>query len=457
MSTFDKFTSCGIEMETLAKTIQDAIIVCRSFGIKYLWVDALCIVQEERDLADFKAEAPRMSEYYSNAYFTLIAGSARDCGDGFLNDRAKPRAPPCEIEFNRTNVTLDAPDKEITGTVQLSLPSDTSFGHILTRAWTYQEMFLSQRYLVYGPSQLQYRCPSYETSEDGDFRSVSLLEENWVHMLNATPSLRDVIEHANKVEATKYAYEFWLRCIFPYSRRNLSNTSGKLAAIAGMARRVQDVVHCKYMYGLWENDMTRGLSWQTIHPWFKPRTGEIGGREVNRAPSWSWAAMNGAISAMPSPAKKTIFEDAKNLRLEILSHGDVSGALDPIRENVDAPKAFELRVRGFVTRLWHIPIMPHAKHGIIFVDYEPSFNVPGFIEHKRDVKEEYVALGTWDTFEDYKERRYWGRQVHALLLTPRDGLLLTHVDGKRYRRIGRFWHAKEDLFEDVDLQDLILI
>ena len=203
-STFDKFTSDGVELNTLPKPIQDAITVCRVLGIKYLWVDALCIIQEERDLADFKVEAPRMPEYYRNAYLTLIAGSARDCADGFLNGRAKLQSSPCESEYNRTTVSLDASDIDSTGTVRLSLPSDDAFGHILTCASTYQEMFLSQRYLNYGPSQMSFRCDSHVSYEDGNFRSVAPPDRSWAAPRVIQPSLYAVMKHSNKAEAVKY-------------------------------------------------------------------------------------------------------------------------------------------------------------------------------------------------------------------------------------------------------------
>jgi hypothetical protein len=445
-STYDDFTTIGIEMGTLAKTIQDAIIVCRNLDIKTLWVDALCIIQEERDLADFKKEAPRMSEYYSNAYLTLIAGSARDCAHGFLNDRPKPQCAPCEIEYSRIHVPSNAAEQDMTGIARLGLPPSKDIGHILTRAWCFQESYLSQRSLTYGSSQFNFRCPLYERHEDGDFKRVSDLDENWYAIDVARPSLHDIIKHADTEDAIKYAYRMWYNCTFPYTSRKMSKPADRLAAIAGIARWTQSVVQCKYLYGLWDDDFITGLTWRTIS--FR---GSKIGRAIDRAPSWSWASIDGEVITSMSPAQQQRLSDTKNLRLEILSHENVSGAFDPIRNNIGPPKAFELTVRGQMRGVWHVPPKSRGLQEFMVVENEPPFDVGDAS------KGEGIAIGRWDTHDDYESKRYWGRHVHALLLTTAEGLLLTKVNDNHYRRIGYFKELKEERFHASKAREIILI
>ncbi|KAK1671584.1 heterokaryon incompatibility, partial [Colletotrichum godetiae] len=58
----------------IPKTIRDAIHVCETIGERYLWVDALCIVQDSP--RDVKTQILRMREIYSAAKFTIAAVSA---------------------------------------------------------------------------------------------------------------------------------------------------------------------------------------------------------------------------------------------------------------------------------------------------------------------------------------------------------------------------------------------
>lgn len=75
----------GIKYMQLPETLRDAIFLTRYLGIRYLWADCLCIVQDDK--ADWEREASRMADVYSNAYLTLAATRASHCGEGFLHAR----------------------------------------------------------------------------------------------------------------------------------------------------------------------------------------------------------------------------------------------------------------------------------------------------------------------------------------------------------------------------------
>ncbi|KAH8635787.1 hypothetical protein IG631_11188 [Alternaria alternata] len=75
----------GIRYMQLPETLRDGIFLTRYLGIRYLWADCLCIIQD--DTADWEREASRMADVYSNAYLTLAATRASHCGEGFLHAR----------------------------------------------------------------------------------------------------------------------------------------------------------------------------------------------------------------------------------------------------------------------------------------------------------------------------------------------------------------------------------
>lgn len=85
----------GISFANLPGTLQDAVFLVRYLGLRYLWADCLCIVQD--DATDWQKEASRMSEVYSNASLTLAAMRASQCAEGFLQPRASSNHVPVQF------------------------------------------------------------------------------------------------------------------------------------------------------------------------------------------------------------------------------------------------------------------------------------------------------------------------------------------------------------------------
>jgi hypothetical protein len=77
----DKMMS-GIPLSTCPETIQDAILACRELKCRYLWIDALCIIQDDPE--DWAAEASKMGDIYRNSWVTLVAEAATNTSQGFL-------------------------------------------------------------------------------------------------------------------------------------------------------------------------------------------------------------------------------------------------------------------------------------------------------------------------------------------------------------------------------------
>ncbi|KFH40643.1 hypothetical protein ACRE_086520 [Hapsidospora chrysogenum ATCC 11550] len=75
----------GILVKTLPKTLQDAILIARTMEIPYIWIDSLCIIQD--DEGDKKRELPNMVHIYSGAAVVISAATSRTCEDGFLQPR----------------------------------------------------------------------------------------------------------------------------------------------------------------------------------------------------------------------------------------------------------------------------------------------------------------------------------------------------------------------------------
>lgn len=153
-----------IKIQHLPKTLQNAISVTGELGIKYLWIDSLCIIQNDND--DKAREIFQMPAIYKSAIVTTSAAIADECNKGFLDDR-KEIAMRVEYSFRLPlirDITADNPARS-----DIFLCTDSNFGYTIKdfenepidyRAWTFQEAWLSPRLLIYGSGQVQWRCLS---------------------------------------------------------------------------------------------------------------------------------------------------------------------------------------------------------------------------------------------------------------------------------------------------------
>jgi len=142
----------------LPQTIIDAFQVARSLGIHYIWIDSLCIVQD--DQADVQSELSKMLQIYKNALFVISAASTTTCHEGFFHKR--------HMTFGMPHAGLRLPlqiDRETLGSAILSrymFWEDVGEGEdplpINTRAWTLQEAYLATRLLVFTHSNMMWEC-----------------------------------------------------------------------------------------------------------------------------------------------------------------------------------------------------------------------------------------------------------------------------------------------------------
>ena len=284
--TLEKFRA-GIHTSTLSQSLQDAIMITRRIGLRYLCIDALCIVQKEDDLKDFLVESRKMAQYYGNAYLTLVADSAADYQDGILGVRPPSAARPCQLVHSRPGGFEDNRTGPIDSFVYACLPASAKIGPLETRAWTLQEGILSPRMLVYGQEQIAFTCQRWKIHEDG-----TSFPAKWEHQGNytITPSVDVIVQPPNAVLAKAEMLRRWYVIVQDYTLRNMKDPNDKLTALAGIADHLQSThtLQCKNLFRLWEDDLIHGLLRSSgmllLHkeigfPLQRPKT--------NRAPNWS--------------------------------------------------------------------------------------------------------------------------------------------------------------------------
>lgn len=136
----------GFDIAALPQNFQDAVKVTRKLEIPYLWIDSLCIIQDDAD--DWEQEAGRMIDVYRNSVLTISAMSAQNSHEGFLHRRNSPGRFSCEVPFSSS-------ERQISGTAIVSWPPSSPGPDVLaTRGWTLQELILPSRVLHFSAEQM---------------------------------------------------------------------------------------------------------------------------------------------------------------------------------------------------------------------------------------------------------------------------------------------------------------
>ena len=255
----------GFQYEDTPATFRDAIIVARLLGVQYLWIDSLCIVQD--DLKDWETESAQMAKVYRHAHLTISAARAVDDNDGFLGPRYPIQAPiTLNVSWGESVELYMKPYRELGASRQ---PVDA-------RGWIMQEHWLSRRQLRFEAEEIVWICQN-------DMRSESL-NDNY-YWQGYSPRSVETLFRAPEPES----YTAWYGMLQEYTARQLSFPSDTFPALAGLASIVAEHDGTNYMAGLWWEDIGRGLCWVTKDKHASSRTSYV-------APSWSWASVSSPVS-----------------------------------------------------------------------------------------------------------------------------------------------------------------
>lgn len=313
---------CTEGIPRLPATIQDACDLCRNTGIRYLWVDRLCILQDSD--SDWQEQSSVMGKIYSNAEFTLRAASGTHCNASIFAPR---------VWHSKATAMLRCTDSQLNDQVCIVrgcsvLYSKDDSEYLDSRGWTLQEDVLSPRTLTFGVSQMTWECSeTYHTESGRRFNTIP--EADFMFPRPIRRSLNyDQTQDIHSSSGTDLSARAWRTLVQDYSARNLSFPRDKLPALSGIAwwfaktvlRSQQDV----YLAGLWKSHLPGALLW--FHSLPLHRNASI--PTQYRAPSWSWASLDSCY------LKWANFEMGDE-RCEIVTAVTKAGTSDPFGEVLD--------------------------------------------------------------------------------------------------------------------------
>jgi len=273
----------SLPFESLPPLFRDAILLTRRFNYRYLWIDALCILQDSEP--DWRAEAANMGYIYRNSALTIAAECSSDPTESILDTSRETSYHvklPCIAEARKINGfifphPINAGEK----------------GPWKTRAWTLQEDVLSPRVLRWTKKQLEWDCRTVSCSEEDNTGDCDFLElkgsEHFKQICLSQDHLMQRLYRNLDLDvdvSTCDPLGIWSLILVNFVSRNVTHNTDRLPAISGVAKEVARHTRQTYKAGLWEEEIHTELLWSTSGNATRLH-------DYNYiAPSWSWASLN---------------------------------------------------------------------------------------------------------------------------------------------------------------------
>lgn len=269
----------SIDMNFLPRLYQDALEVACYFGVKYLWIDSLCIIQDGGNHQDWRREAKLMGDVYRYSHCHISAANAVNSEKSLFTTRFWPSVAQLIIQLNDGNLyrIMD----------RWFWQNEVHEALINTQGWVLQRRLLSPRMLYFGNRQILWECLQKDAAEffpDG----LTTTDDVQLHCTGFKQYALPRTLPGPTIESNLSVYDAWARILDFYTRCNLSVSSNKLVALSGVAKEMEGILKDQYVAGMWLHQLEYGLLWYIIGHFHRP--------PITRAPSWSWASVDGQIS-----------------------------------------------------------------------------------------------------------------------------------------------------------------
>lgn len=349
----------GLErnLEELPRVFHDAFNLVRCLGVRYIWIDSLCIVQDSSRSWGLNSRA--MDLIYGNAILTICAADGVDSSTGLRAMHPK--------EHDAHQISADcAPGVRL----MVSRPPEIGIRASTwnTRAWTFQERLLSKRCLIFTEGRVYFQCLSTGMSED-----IFADREGAGWSLDLVNAPLQMLR-----ELSRRALWVYTNCVPLYTARILTNRKDVLAAFNGICNLMEKTMQAPFIFGLPSSHFDMALLWQPQsalerrQPKNDKERAEYNGMQF---PSWSWCGWTS--DALPSPLEnkseyKSSMVDGclSNVQEWLMKHTwihwyirDGHGNLRPLwhKQQSVEDKSSEKRWKGYRARLEYSVADGHGR------------------------------------------------------------------------------------------------
>ncbi|KAF4450351.1 heterokaryon incompatibility [Fusarium albosuccineum] len=281
-----------VALDSLPTLMKEAVQAARYLGYKYLWIDALCIIQDDEH--DWNREVAKMGAIYSNCDLVITSLVAKDSQDHLLQPRSLrvPRPVPLDIWLPQRLRSRQVPGRVTQPAVYPAWATESDGkslkGPVNSRGWALQEHVLSPRILYFGAGTLHWECMGhYGLDADPDW----VMPTPWniwtdiERRMRVKCAIRGITPPGEYHGGDQTPDDMWERQVAQFTIRDLSKQSDRIPAILGMAKSFEKVFGQQFLGGIWKGDkLLESLCW-----WGENKDNPTG-------PSWTWASVSGHVS-----------------------------------------------------------------------------------------------------------------------------------------------------------------
>jgi hypothetical protein len=299
-----------IEFGKLHLTFKHAIIATKflppDLDVHYIWIDSLCIIQQQALKQDFNIEAPKMGSIYRNALVCFAATFGRNGKAGLFRERNDLSLRPylARPEWDEKGRTFACEDRR----PEQNMLIDSALGQ---RGWCFQEAILAPRVVHFSAQQLFWECSTLTSNEAYPHGLPERYSSRKSFSLD-TWTKHHIGPYGNP---ETQPYNIWDKMVSLYSQCKLTQNTDKLVAIGSLALGLQKRLEGidTYVAGLWKSQLPQTLNWELSDC----RSGPGAHRPEDwRAPSWSWASADGQVN-LNSESSTSVIAHAKVIDLRI--------------------------------------------------------------------------------------------------------------------------------------------
>lgn len=445
----------GMSISELPKVFRDAIFVAHHLGVRFLWIDCLCVMQEGDNNKEWNLESSRMDTIYQNAYCNFSANDATDANDvtdeGLLFDRDARL-------FARLNIQSSSSDgkgKENWTSIGKDIwRTEVSNSPLHNRGWAFQERAMASRVIHFCRREIFWECreaclcESFPTENP----SSSVFDLDGFALLRQQPT--EFWENCAWRDDPNFPledlpYEVWDDTVKEYTRRQFTFPSDKLVAISGVARSFKGYIQDTYLAGMWRKHLAAELGW-----WMYPsRSRYTWGEEPSYyAPSFSWTSVKGKINSS-GPFALGILVDVECVTMESGpdNPGDDQVFCDDVFGAPLQAPVFQLKVSGVLglarprrAETWELIVaassignMEESQNEHTDVVLSPFFDFEVPLERQESFESELIYIMQWRYGPEPGEYDMNDADMYCMLLKPTD------IARHQFRRVG-FLRAEGD-------------
>jgi hypothetical protein len=268
----------GVSASLFPRTIRDAVHAVRALEIEWLWVDSMCIVQDDKE--DWEREAKTMADVYRGCHLEIAALAASSNEDGLFSMRDPLMYDQCFM------FRLDAEDYFVISKEFRRAAEPVEDWPLYKRGWVFQERLLPPRTIKFGPF-LSWECREMKVDEFNLVKPILQGGDQWRFEDNLLcGAIHDPSSWERGPPQSDQVYRLWKLVRDQYSELLLTKPMDRLVAIMGLITTIQRFTKWDQVGGLWCPYLPEEILWRRT-----PTNNSA--RHTGLRPSWSWVSITG--------------------------------------------------------------------------------------------------------------------------------------------------------------------